>query len=267
MGYFTIYDPIIGNPGIINGGMEYFSKEIKNSKQKYNWNHKVRVVLKNGKVTNIGSYNFYGDVILKNNKKYNVYIEDLKFPDSNGRFFDGFLINNITYKYLLKHPLFKKISQKINLFEMIMNILPNEQQNYCLDKDNFFNVLEYSEDNKFYLNNKEIKKKINTKFKFKTNKSSLKKMNKHKCLFLYKLDDLKHISFLEEQQDIKIIPNNSEYKNNYEFRGIFKDVDNKGYGEAWMLVNPEIPIGKNNQNRIIKIVDLFLEYNAKLVNI
>ena len=266
MGYFTIFDPIIGNPGIINGGMEYFSKEIKNSKQKYNWNHKVRVVLKNGKVTNIGSYNFYGDVILKNNKKYNVYVEDLKFPDSSGRFFDGFLINNITYKYLLKHPLFKKLSQKINLFEMIMNILRNEQQNYCLDKDNFFNVLEYSEDNKFYLNNKEIKKKIN--------KSSQKKMNKHKCLFLYKLDDLKHISFIQEEQVIQIL-SNSEYKNNYGgyknnyggFRGIFKDVDNKGYGEAWMLVNPEIPIGKNNQNRIIKIVDLFLKYNAKLVNI
>jgi hypothetical protein len=259
MGYFTIYDPIIGNPGIINGGMEYFSKDIKNSKQKYNWNHKVRVVLKNGKVTNIGSYNFYGDVILKNNKKYNVCIMNLNSPDSNGRVFDGFLINNITYKYLLKNPLFKKISKKINLFEMIMNILRNEQQNYCLDKDNFFNVLEYSEDNKFYLNNKEIKKKIN--------KSSQKKMNKHKCLFLYKLDDLKHISFIEEQQDIKILPNNIEYKNYDGFRGIFKDIDNQGYGEAWMLVNPEIPIGKNNHNRIIKIVDLFLKYNAKLANI
>ena len=34
-----------------------------------------------------------------------------------------------------------------------------------------------------------------------------------------------------------------------------------------MLVNPEIPIGENNQKRIIKIVDLFLKYNAKLANI
>jgi len=61
MGAFTIFDILTDNPGII---------KIEHNKNLYEWHNKVRVILKDGSVSDIGYYNGEGSVYIGKEKKY-----------------------------------------------------------------------------------------------------------------------------------------------------------------------------------------------------
>lgn len=111
MGVWTEYDILIKNPAVIHDIDENYSQKWKNM---YQWQHKVRVILPDGKVTQPGKYDNYGNIVV-NNQKY--FISNLDIFDDKPK--DGLMIHDITYQYLQKNPLYKKCLQDHNLFKMI----------------------------------------------------------------------------------------------------------------------------------------------------
>lgn len=111
MGVWTEYDILIKNPAVIHDIDENYSKKWKSM---YQWHHKVRVVLPDGKVTQLGKYDNYGNVVV-NNQKY--FISNLDIFDDKPK--DGVMIHDTTYQYLQKNPLYKKCLHDPNLYKMI----------------------------------------------------------------------------------------------------------------------------------------------------
>ena len=62
MGIFTVYCVLSGIPG-------YISQHENYNKKKYGWHEKVRAVMKDGSISNIGSYDMDGYVRIQNPKK------------------------------------------------------------------------------------------------------------------------------------------------------------------------------------------------------
>jgi predicted DNA-binding WGR domain protein len=121
MGVYTIYDILISNPGYI-----YYDKTKLNDKL-FSWHNSVRVVLKDGTITDKGIYNMEGDVVI--NKKKFLFNSTTRYSVSdistNWLKCDGYLILDITYKYLVKHPQFKKCIKNNNLYDLLTNISTN----------------------------------------------------------------------------------------------------------------------------------------------
>ena len=113
MGVFTEYDVLTGNPGEV-----YDPKEngTKGWEDKYDWQNKVRVVKKDGNVTSIGVYDSYGRVETDTEGKFEISIYNEEKT--------GHLINDMTYKYLKRHPLFNECVKKNNLYEIIEEFKP-----------------------------------------------------------------------------------------------------------------------------------------------
>ncbi len=118
MGSFTVYDALIDNPCTIKyiGGKSLNLKELQ-------WLMSVRVVLKNGKISDVGYYNGDGSVIVKKKSLlsyfcYNKYdVTDIKkqsFYDA-----DGFIILNKTYEMLNSHKDYKEVIKNKNLFTLL----------------------------------------------------------------------------------------------------------------------------------------------------
>ena len=57
MGFFTEYDILTGNPGGVIKPNEDVDSDWYS---KYNWQNDVRVINKNGKISDIGEYTWYG---------------------------------------------------------------------------------------------------------------------------------------------------------------------------------------------------------------
>ena len=146
MGISTVYDILTDNPGFIN---------YHNNKNLYEWNNKVRVILKDGSVSDIGYYNGEGSVYIGEKKKYffdfyfngkEYWVADSDTINFNNEY-DGFLMNNYVYSLLLKNKNYKKCTKNKNLYELLLSHIPKKkkslstnllgiQQIYVPDNDN-----------------------------------------------------------------------------------------------------------------------------------
>ena len=127
MGIYTIYDILTDNPGFI---------DIKHNKKLYEWNNKVRVILKDGSVSDIGHYNGEGSVYMGKEKKYlfdfflkrkEYWVVDSDTINFNNEY-DGFLINDYVYNLLLKNKNYKKCIKNKNLYELLLSYIPKKKK-------------------------------------------------------------------------------------------------------------------------------------------
>ena len=128
MGVSTVYDILTDNPGSIN----YY-----NNKNLYEWHNKVRVILKDGSVSDIGHYNGEGSVYIgKEKKKYlfdfflkrkEYWVVDSDTINFNNEY-DGFLMNNYVYSLLLKNKNYKKCTKDKSLYELLLSHIPKKKK-------------------------------------------------------------------------------------------------------------------------------------------
>ena len=108
MGVYTVYDILTDNPGFVNG--------IDHNRKLYEWNNMVRVIFKDGTVSNIGYYNSdYGSVDIKKEKKLfnffqknNEYIVVDSITINFINDYDGFLIHDYVYIIFIQNKNYKK---------------------------------------------------------------------------------------------------------------------------------------------------------------
>ena len=110
MGVFTLFDCICGNP------VEIFNHDTNKEdfETKYEWMNSVRVVLKDGSVTEPGSYDGYGNVNV-NDKIYKVTDNSLGYQG----LYDGLVILDKTYEIMIKDPEYPSFIKNHNLYEVI----------------------------------------------------------------------------------------------------------------------------------------------------
>ena len=127
MGAFTIFDILTDNPGII---------KVKHNKNLYEWNNKVRVILKDGSVSDIGYYNGEGSVYIGKEKKHlsdffskgkEYWVVDSDTINFNNEY-DGFLMNNYVYNKLLINKNYKKCTKDKNLYELLLSYIPKKKK-------------------------------------------------------------------------------------------------------------------------------------------
>lgn len=127
MGAFTIFDILTDNPGII---------KVKHNKNLYEWNNKVRVILKDGSVSDIGYYNGEGSVYIGKEKKHlsdffskrkEYWVADSDTINYNYEY-DGFLMNNYVYNKLLMNKNYKKCTKDKNLYELLLSYIPKKKK-------------------------------------------------------------------------------------------------------------------------------------------
>ena len=146
MGVVTIYDILTDNPGIM---------KVEHNKNLYEWHNKVRVILKDGSISDIGHYNGEGSVYIGKEKKYlfdffskgkEYWVVDSDTINFNNEY-DGFLMNNYVYSLLLKNKNYKKCTKDKSLYELLLSHIPKKkkslstnllgiQQIYIPDNDN-----------------------------------------------------------------------------------------------------------------------------------
>jgi predicted DNA-binding WGR domain protein len=164
MGYFTIYCILTGAPGIVR----IFDVD----KRKYKWNNSVRAILKNGNVSDIGTYDYYGNVVIKGKKKstfdlfpkeekYSVSDEVINFSET-----DGYLINALVYKMLMKNKCFKECIKGKNLYNLLYKFIKNNKlrTNFAgvqeiIIKDEYYEFDDILKKNLWLLTNPESKTK------------------------------------------------------------------------------------------------------------
>ena len=145
MGVLNICDILTGNFGFI-----YLTGD---DKKLYNWNNNIRVVLKNGSVTNIGTYDMeYKAIIIEDKKsifdlfpkenKYWVADEQLLYETIDPEVYshDGFLLNDYVYNLIKKHKDYKKCVKNKNLYELLKNFLPKKNEKLYANLDAFQEV-------------------------------------------------------------------------------------------------------------------------------
>ena len=155
MGIFTVYCVLSGTPGYISQHKNY-------NKKIYGWHQNVRAVLKDGSISNIGSFDMDGYVRIQHTKKSLLDLFPKKEEISVMDYFmhelqidaDAFLINNKVYNLIKKHKDYTKCIKNKNLFNLLLefyyktnkNMVPSfvgMQQFYIPDKNN------NSDDSKF----------------------------------------------------------------------------------------------------------------------
>ncbi len=119
---------------LINKCTILFGIEDKNKKQ-YNWNYRVRVVQKNGKVTKIGTYDGYGYVYL-NNQYFEINYHSYKYKNYKKKLGkqiileldkNNLIIHDIVYKYMKSHKDYKKL-KNINLYEKLIEFAKSSKR-------------------------------------------------------------------------------------------------------------------------------------------
>ena len=233
MGAFTIFDILTDNPGII---------KVEHNKNLYEWHNKVRVILKDGSISDIGYYNGEGSVYIGKEKKYlfdffskrkEYWVVDSDTINFNNEY-DGFLMNNYVYNKLLTNKNYKKCTKDKNLYELLLSYIPKKkkslstnllgiQQIYIPENDNnnsdskfiIKNIWTLTNPNLSTIDGKKNKKRIETiienflnfscKFKINTDKSKKKKIIQIKLIY----EDEKSNKFW----NIEYTPD--EYKVNY----------------------------------------------------
>ena len=127
MGVVTIYDILTDNPGIM---------KVEHNKNLYEWHNKVRVILKDGSVSDIGHYNGEGSVYIGKEKKYlfdffskgkEYWVVDSDTINFNNEY-DGFLMNNYVYSLLLKNKNYKKCTKDKSLYELLLSHIPKKKK-------------------------------------------------------------------------------------------------------------------------------------------
>ena len=193
MGVLNICDILTGNFGFI-----YLTGD---DKKLYNWNNNIRVVLKNGSVSNIGMYNMeYKAIIIEKKKsifnlfpkKQKYWVADEQLLDNVPEVYkhDGFLLNDYVYNLIKKHKDYKKCVKNKNLYELLKTFLPKKNEKLYANLDSFQEV-----------------------------HIPLNKMNEYDTEILKK--------------------------------------------KLWMLIDPKLPNGIKNKNRIIKIINNFYKFVCK----
>ena len=124
MGVFTLYDDVIGNPCTMPlyspaGSPSSSAPTSPDSKWRkcYEWHNDVRIVDTDSKVSKVGVYDDYGNVIV-DGVEHVIYDED------------KYLILDITYKYMKEHPKFKSLKSK--LYEVITEYMKNHYKRRVL---------------------------------------------------------------------------------------------------------------------------------------
>jgi hypothetical protein len=107
MGNFTLYDSIVGNPS----GVACIGVDPKN----YKWMDDVRAVLKDGTVTDVGFYDYYGRVVV-NGKEYPVIDSSLSADHEEH---SGFIIIDKVYQILKDNVEYDAFIKKTNLYDAI----------------------------------------------------------------------------------------------------------------------------------------------------
>ena len=132
MGGGTEYDVLTGSPGSIfkpdEDAFEKFSKNYDKKKdekwnKRYKWQEKIRAVKKNGEVTIIGYHEDRSIVF-----PYKSGLEDMNLSHSVSDDNEGYMINDVTYQYLKKNPLFKKCVGNKNLYTLLTQYMKTAQR-------------------------------------------------------------------------------------------------------------------------------------------
>jgi predicted DNA-binding WGR domain protein len=182
MGGFTVYDMLIGNPSLVI--------EIEKSK-KYDWMRKVRVVYKDGNVSNkTGIYNGEGKVIFKDGGFFTSEEGDYVVDKYSDNIYDykGYIILDKTYKMLKNHKLFSCIKSK-NLFDLLEKFYKLNDKNMFYGIGNQYIYIDEIEKNKIWQlenpdknkkNKDRIEKIINNFYNFACKNNDNKKINNDK---------------------------------------------------------------------------------------
>jgi predicted DNA-binding WGR domain protein len=126
MGGFTVNDALIDNPVSIN----YIGNKI-NSKP-FNWIKKLRVIFKNGELSNIGYYDGEGYFVL-DDKSFFSYISPKKYKitDMQKKKYldgDGYIILDKTYNLLKSNKKFNDCTKNKNLYTLLENFNNSNQK-------------------------------------------------------------------------------------------------------------------------------------------
>ena len=213
MGQWTTFCILSGNPTNLSNST---------NNNKYKWQEKVRVILKNGNITNIGKCNLGGEFTFDTkNKSLFSFLgkkEGYRVADSSTLFLfnetfnaQGFVISDLVYKYLKKNKSFNECIKNKNLFELLKAFIPKNKllskyvgnQNVFIDnKDRTSKkylwqlISPESKTKEGVKNKKRIEKIINNFIKFSC-KNSIKKNIKNKKFIIkrYELKDNKSSKF------------------------------------------------------------------------
>jgi hypothetical protein len=232
MGGYNSYDILIDNPSSI-----FPSEELEPRIKKYLWNNKLRVITPKGKITGIGMSDGYGNVTV-GKKTYNIincekhYGFKYKFKcsyineDENPN--KGLMIHDVVYTYLKQHKSFIKLKSEYNIYDALIKFVSNPKRDTGLmgKYRNYQDVFIEAE-------NYEPEPYSQEEFKLLTvSKYSTKKK--------------KELGWIQTEKK--------------EWIRIDKDtiIENKN---DYMLVDPKI--NKDNKERILKLVDLFVKYTLK----
>lgn len=221
MGVYTIYDILISNPGYI-----FYDKTNLNDKL-FSWHNSVRAILKDGTITDKGTYDMEGNVVIKKKKLLFNSTTRYVVSDSSTDWLenDGYLILDITYKYLVKHPQFKKCIKNNNLYTLLTNtstsinappfLYVGTQQIYINDGNNSI-----SDKDKWAFTNPGLKTPDGLKNKKRINniinsfiKSACKKNNKNNKIISVKLEFISNKS--KKFWNIEYKHNTGEYRVKY----------------------------------------------------
>jgi predicted DNA-binding WGR domain protein len=181
---FIVYDMLIGNPSLI----------IEREKTKnFEWMNKVRVVYKDGKISNkTGYYNGGGKVIFKNGGLFSSEESESVADVYNDDIYDykGYLILDETYKYLKKNKSFNCLKDQ-NLFDLMKKFYQKNKKNMFSEMGEQYIYIDAIDKNKIWqlenpnknIKNKErIEKIINNFYLFscKTNDKMITKYFEYK---------------------------------------------------------------------------------------
>ena len=232
MGGYNSYDILIDNPSNIIP-----SEELEPRIKKYLWNRKLRVITPKGKITGIGKSDGYGNVIV-GKKTYNIinceklngckYKFKCSYINEQENPNKGLMIHNIVYTYLKKHKSFIKLKSEYNIYDALIKFVSNPKRDTGL-------MAEYRNYQDVFIEAENYEPEPYSQEEFKLLPASKYSAKKKKELGWIQT---------EKKEWIRIDKNTIiENKNDY------------------MLVDPKI--NKDNKERILKLVDLFVKYTLK----
>ena len=239
MGVYTVYDILTDNPGFVNG--------IDNNRKLYEWNNMVRVIFKDGTVSNIGYYNSdYGSVDIKKEKKLfnffqknNEYIVVDSITINFINDYDGFLIHDYVYNMLIQNKNYKKCIKNKNLYQLLLSYIPKKKKSlssellgmqtvYIPEDDNNYSDSIFIKENLWTLTNPKL-----STIDGKKNKKRIEAIIEH---------------FLNFSNKLNIDTNNSK-KNIVQIKLIYEDdKSNKFWNIEYKSNEYKVNYGKKNTN-------------------
>ena len=205
MGQWTTFCILSGNPSVLS---------YNSNSNKYKWQENVRVILKDGSITDIGKCDIEGTFTLDSKSKsiFSFFSKkgEYRVADSATIFllndsFDaqGFIISDLVYKYLKKNKKFNKCTKNKNLFELLKSFIP---KNKLLSKYVGIQTVTINNENSNYVKYKKyLWQLVNPESKTKDGKQNKKRIQQIINNF---------VKFCCKNNNIKNIFNNN-YNNNY----------------------------------------------------